>query len=391
MTHEDEAGGRQSGLSRARMAAAALDLVQEEGLAALSMRPLADRLGVKAASLYWHVRDRKELLELVAAALLGEIHVTGTRAGWRGDALAVCAALERLTASRRDSARVLLEVPEALEKSDIHARLTQILAVAGLPRPEAFETATMMLSAVLIASLRPVEPQPSESGRPVLLAIDSGSRGVTVRAGSGMSGLIRALQDPQVPAPAVIRGDRVTVRRLRGGRQAELELNPAHAWRFQVQAPTWNTTLDLSGLDVRSIKVDSGAARVECILPPPRGVVPIEISSGVAGIRLRRAPGVPLVADVSPGSLHLRLDGRPVAASTGDTRWESMDGASSGSHYRLKVSSGTMRVNVEQDASIGQPSIGPAAPVARAGVSAALNVALDGVAARLPAPSQREA
>lgn len=383
-----ESDQRQSGLSRARMAAAALDLVQEEGLAALSMRPLADRLGVKAASLYWHVRDRDELLELVAAALLAEIRWTGTGGGWRAEALAVCGALERLTASRRDAARVLLEVPEALEESDLHARLTQVLSEAGLPPPEAIETATMMLSAVLVASLRPVDPQASEPGRPVLLAIDSGSRGVTIRAGSGMSGLIRAAQDPQVAAPAVIQGDRVIVRRLRGGRRAELELNPAHAWRFQVQAPTWNTRLDLSGLDVRSIKVDSGAARVECLLPAPRGIVPIDISSGVAGVRLRRAPGVPIVADVSPGSLQLRLDGRLVSASTADTRWESRDGASSGSHYRLKVNSGTMRVTVEEDASIGQPGTGSAAPIARAGVSAALDVALDGVAARLPAPPQ---
>ena len=105
-----------------------------------------------------------------------------------------------------------------------------------------------------------------------------------------MSSLIRAAHDPAASAPAVVHGDRVIVRRLRGGRQGELELNPARPWRFRVQAPTWNTILNLSGLDVREIHIDSGAVRVECILPPPRGVVPIDISSGVVGVRLRRPP-----------------------------------------------------------------------------------------------------
>ena len=57
---------RQRGLTRDRLVGAALELVNEEGLDALSMRALADRLEVKAASLYWHVRDRRELLELLA-------------------------------------------------------------------------------------------------------------------------------------------------------------------------------------------------------------------------------------------------------------------------------------------------------------------------------------
>jgi AcrR family transcriptional regulator len=378
-TGEDE---KRTGLTRGRVVAATLDLVQEEGLDALAMRPLADRLRVKAASLYWHVRDRGELLELVAAALMAEVRPASTRAGWREEALAVCAALQRLTARRRDAARILLEAPEAVERSQAHAQLTRVLSGAGLPEAEAAETATMMLSAVLVASVRPADEPAPEAGRPVLLAVDSGSRGVTLRSGSGMTGLIRAAHDPTASAPAVIRGDRVIVRRLRGGRQGELELNPAHPWRFQVQAPTWNTVLDLAGLDVRGVKVDSGAVRIECILPPPRGVVPIEISGGVAGVRLRRPPGVAVVADISAGALQLRLDGHAVAATGWDTHWESVPGAAEHDHYRLRINSGTVRVSVEEDPSVSSEPTPAATAVARAGVSAALNVALDGVAAR---------
>jgi AcrR family transcriptional regulator len=59
---------RQRGLTRERLVGAALELVNEGGLDALSMRALADRLDVKAASLYWHVRDRRELPASSSAA-----------------------------------------------------------------------------------------------------------------------------------------------------------------------------------------------------------------------------------------------------------------------------------------------------------------------------------
>jgi hypothetical protein len=139
--------------------------------------------------------------------------------------------------------------------------------------------------------------------------------------------------DPTAPAPAIVRGDTVIVRRLRGGRQGELELNPAHPWRFRVQAPTWNTVLDLPGLDVRGIHIDSGATRVECILPPPAGVVPIQVSGGVVGVRLRRPPGVAVVAELSTAAVRLRVDAFTIAATTGDVTWESTPGARDQDHW----------------------------------------------------------
>ena len=367
-------------LSRERLVQAALDLIQHDGLEALTMRALGDRLHVKAASLYWHVRNRAELLELVAAALLDEVGMSRTsqRSAWRADAIGVCTALERVTAGRRDAARVMLEAPEALARSQAHARLADVLREAGLGAADASQTAMLMLSAVLVNALRPSGESLPSTGRVLELAVDSGSRGVSVRVGSALSGEADWTASP----PAVVRGDRVIVRRLRGGRHGELELNPAHAWRFRVHAPTWNTLLDLNGLDVRGIHIDSGAARVECILPPPRGVVPIDVSSGVVGVRFRRPPGVAVVADVSAGNVQLRLDGSSMGATTADTRWQSGAGAAATDHYKLRINSGTVRVSLEEDASIAPGPVPPAAAPTQAGVSAALEVVLDGVAAR---------
>src|SRR5882724_11959671 len=83
----------QRGLSRELLVEAALELIQDEGLEGLSMRALAERLSVKAASLYWHVRDRSELLELLAESMLGSVDLPTPAAAWRASVVAIGAEL----------------------------------------------------------------------------------------------------------------------------------------------------------------------------------------------------------------------------------------------------------------------------------------------------------
>lgn len=127
------------------------------------------------------------------------------------------------------------------------------------------------------------------------------ARGVTVRAGSAMDDLIRVPHDPRTSSPAVVRGEEVVVRRLRGGGRGEIGVNPAFPWTARVQGPTFNTTLDLAGLDVREVKLDGGAARVEIYLPLPRGKVPLLISGGTGAVKIHRPPDAAVVARVSSG------------------------------------------------------------------------------------------
>jgi hypothetical protein len=92
---------------------------------------------------------------------------------------------------------------------------------------------------------------------------------------------------------------------------------------------------------------------------------------------------VPVLAEVSAGVVQLRLDAFGSTATTSDLRWESHPGAANAAdHYLLRLSSGCVKVSLEEDASI--PVRAPdlrAAPV-RASSSAALEVVLDGVASR---------
>jgi AcrR family transcriptional regulator len=57
-------GGQHLGLSRELIVAKAIQVLDEEGLAKLSMRKLASELGAAPMSLYWHVPTKDALLEL---------------------------------------------------------------------------------------------------------------------------------------------------------------------------------------------------------------------------------------------------------------------------------------------------------------------------------------
>ncbi len=70
-------------LDRERIVAAALRIVDAEGVAALSLRRLADEFDVTPMSLYWHVADKAELLELVGQAVLDEIVIPDRVGGWK--------------------------------------------------------------------------------------------------------------------------------------------------------------------------------------------------------------------------------------------------------------------------------------------------------------------
>jgi TetR/AcrR family tetracycline transcriptional repressor len=69
---ERPARRRRDPISRDAIVTAAIQLLDREGLAALSMRKLADELGAGAASLYWHVGSKDGLLDLVMDAVIGE-------------------------------------------------------------------------------------------------------------------------------------------------------------------------------------------------------------------------------------------------------------------------------------------------------------------------------
>lgn len=89
--------------------AAGLAVLDEVGLDALTMARVADWLQVKTASLYWHVRDKQHLLDLLADALANslDLGMFADPTDWRGALASMLRAMRRHLLAHRDAARVL--------------------------------------------------------------------------------------------------------------------------------------------------------------------------------------------------------------------------------------------------------------------------------------------
>ena len=70
-------------LSRERILRAAIDMADIDGIESLSMRKLAQVLGVEAMSLYNHVANKEDLLDGIVDIAVGEIDLPPREADWQ--------------------------------------------------------------------------------------------------------------------------------------------------------------------------------------------------------------------------------------------------------------------------------------------------------------------
>ena len=93
------------------IARTALSHLDTAGLDGLTMRMVADALDVRPAALYWHVKNKHELLEAMAATIFADsvANLEAPRAGvgWEQWLAELARALRRGMLRHRDGARVL--------------------------------------------------------------------------------------------------------------------------------------------------------------------------------------------------------------------------------------------------------------------------------------------
>ena len=127
-------------LTQEQVVKRAVDLMAEAGLEALTLRRLATDLGVSAPTLYWHVRNKRELLDLMAEALVARAGRTTAPAPgqpWQ-EWLAERARLQfQALVSHRDAALVVAgNRPTEATLPDVEEVLASLVA-AGFPAAEA--------------------------------------------------------------------------------------------------------------------------------------------------------------------------------------------------------------------------------------------------------------
>jgi AcrR family transcriptional regulator len=130
-----ESGRDRRPLTRDAIVEAALVLLERDGLQGLSMRRLAQELGSGAASLYWHVGDKEELLSLLLDRIVGEAEVPEPDPdNWQRTVKELARSARRHLRERRDAAQLSLgRVPAGPNSLPILERNLAVLAASALP------------------------------------------------------------------------------------------------------------------------------------------------------------------------------------------------------------------------------------------------------------------
>jgi AcrR family transcriptional regulator len=141
-------------LSREQIVSEAVRLLDAEGIEALSMRKLGTRLGAGATSLYRHVANKDELIELVADEVYGELEVpvSGGPGGWRAATASSAHSLRSMALRHPWVASVLGQVglaylgPNVMRMSD---RLLALFESAGFGLDEADQAMSTVIAYVI--------------------------------------------------------------------------------------------------------------------------------------------------------------------------------------------------------------------------------------------------
>jgi AcrR family transcriptional regulator len=137
--------GRQP-LTRDEIIGAALRIVDSEGLDALSMRRLGTELGVGATSVYWHVRNKDQLLALVTDRIIGEIVAESPRVeGWREQLTEIARTFRTVFARHRNVAAIMAEQMTVGANT-----LTAVEEIVGILRSAGFEGPRLVLAYVTV-------------------------------------------------------------------------------------------------------------------------------------------------------------------------------------------------------------------------------------------------
>jgi TetR/AcrR family transcriptional regulator, tetracycline repressor protein len=98
------------GLSKGAIVQAALDVLNDEGMDGVTVRAVARRLGVQAPALYWHVKDKQELVDEMGTEIWrrvsDELLAPGGHVAWRDRLTAFATISRRVLLSYRDGAKV---------------------------------------------------------------------------------------------------------------------------------------------------------------------------------------------------------------------------------------------------------------------------------------------
>jgi AcrR family transcriptional regulator len=142
--------GRPAQIDRDAVLSASLDLADEQGLSAVTMQAVADRLGVTSMALYRHVANKADLLDGVVERILWEVALPNPDLPWT-ERLAMLARGTRTAALRHPQVFPLLLQRAAATPGARRTRdaVYSALHDAGVDEHDAVQLERILATAVL--------------------------------------------------------------------------------------------------------------------------------------------------------------------------------------------------------------------------------------------------
>ncbi|MEC4019350.1 TetR/AcrR family transcriptional regulator C-terminal domain-containing protein [Streptomyces sp. H27-D2] len=138
MTKKQAAKSPRTRLDPEAVVRAALELLDDKGADAVSIRGIADRLGVRMNTVLWHAKTKQRLLELMADAIAADVRLDGLPEPWEERVRELAHRYRRALLGYRDGAAIVTGI-YAAEPATLRFADTMIEALldGGLPEREA--------------------------------------------------------------------------------------------------------------------------------------------------------------------------------------------------------------------------------------------------------------
>ena len=156
------------GISRAAVVDAALDVLDEQGLDKVTMRAVADRLGVQHNTVRWHADNKQRLLVLMSDAILAGLDVDTLPPQWDDRVRALARWTRTALLAHRDGARLLSGLSTTETNTyRLADTMIQTLLDAGFP-PRTAAWANWTLFYLILGITQEQQAQSADAADPVL-------------------------------------------------------------------------------------------------------------------------------------------------------------------------------------------------------------------------------
>src|SRR5690625_474222 len=132
-------------LSLQKIIESSIALINEQGLVALTMRRLAKKLGVQASAVYWHVKNKEELLQLLSVNISKKISYPNEKLDWKAKLIHLAKQSRDAMSSIRNGPEIMMQtIPSDPYRLSLIEYMLKILVEEGFTPLKSLEISNLL-------------------------------------------------------------------------------------------------------------------------------------------------------------------------------------------------------------------------------------------------------